>query len=137
MTMRWALQPDVPAELPPDALELLMEMANATTIHDAHELAVAAVKAGATGEQVRQAITEWMDLQARQVQQVFADQRRPDCCTGIERQHVTAAMDRHPAGRARCKCDGFKDQHGTDRRGRPLCFHSSVCGCTQFREKDQ
>jgi len=87
VTIRWSLQPDVPGELPPDAVALLLEMQGATTIHDAHELAVAAVKAGATGEQVRQAINEWMDLQARQVQQVFAGRPRRDCCTGIERQH--------------------------------------------------
>jgi len=91
VTIRWSLQPDVPGELPPDAVALLLEMQGATTIHDAHELAVAAVKAGATGEQVRQAINEWMDLQARQVQQVFADQRRPDCCTGIHREHPQTA----------------------------------------------
>jgi hypothetical protein len=36
----------------------------------------------------------------------------------------------------RCVCTGLKSQHGTDRRGRPTCFHSAMCGCAQYREKD-
>jgi hypothetical protein len=35
----------------------------------------------------------------------------------------------------RCLCGGLKGQHGTDRRGRPTCFHSAVCACTEYREK--
>jgi len=36
----------------------------------------------------------------------------------------------------RCKCGGLKGQHGTDRRGRPTCFCSSVCACTEMRPED-
>jgi hypothetical protein len=36
-----------------------------------------------------------------------------------------------------CKCSHNKSQHGTDRRGRFICYGSSVCGCIEFREKEQ
>jgi hypothetical protein len=35
-----------------------------------------------------------------------------------------------------CKCSHNKSQHGTDRRGRFVCFGSVVCGCIEYREKD-
>ena len=74
-----------------DALAPLLLLQGATNIHDAHEHAVDAVKAGATSDEVSAAITEWMQLQARQVQQVFADRPRRDCCTGIHREHPQTA----------------------------------------------
>jgi hypothetical protein len=75
----------------PDAIAPLLAMQTDTTIHDAHGHAVDAVKAGATSEQVRQAITEWMSLQAAQVQQLFAGPQRRDCCAGVEREHPQTA----------------------------------------------
>jgi hypothetical protein len=71
----------------PAALEPLLALQHATTADDAHNLAAAAVLAGATGEEAQQALDEWLALQGRQVQQLFADRRRPDCCAGIERDH--------------------------------------------------
>lgn len=54
----------------PAAVGPLLAMQQATTIHDAHALAVDAVNAGATSDEVSQAITEWMQLQDAQVQYV-------------------------------------------------------------------
>lgn len=34
----------------------------------------------------------------------------------------------------RCACSHPKRAHGTDRRDRPVCFGSSVCGCREFRD---
>jgi hypothetical protein len=34
-----------------------------------------------------------------------------------------------------CKCAHSKRQHGTDRRGRFICYGSRACGCIEFREK--
>jgi hypothetical protein len=37
----------------------------------------------------------------------------------------------------RCRCSHPRDAHGLDRKHRPMCFGSTVCGCAQYREKDQ
>ena len=125
MTAKWTLQRDADPE-PADILTPLLRLQNAVTVRQAVRYAIDAIEAGATAAQAQQALNEWVALQGKQVQQVFAAAPRPDCCTGVERQHV-----------ARCKCDGTKGQHGTDRRGRAICFHSPMCGCTEFREKDR
>jgi hypothetical protein len=102
----------------PDALALLLELQGATTIHDAHELAVDAVKAGATGEQVREAINAWLSLQNQQVQTVVSIPIRCRCSHGPSahtgghgrcwqypcgcgeyRDPVEESMARHPSGR--------------------------------------
>ena len=33
----------------------------------------------------------------------------------------------------RCKCSHGESQHGTDRKGRLICYGSTVCGCIEFR----
>jgi hypothetical protein len=63
VTARWALMPDEP-------VALLLRMQGATSIHDAYKLAIDAVKAGASQEQVRAAINSWMSVQADQVQTI-------------------------------------------------------------------
>jgi len=104
MTVRWSLQPDVPDEAP-TVVALLLELQGATSIHDAHELAVDAVKAGATGEQVSQAITGWISLQAQQVQTVVST---PRCvCSHTPKSHTVGT------GRCwslSCCCDSFQDK---------------------------
>jgi hypothetical protein len=32
----------------------------------------------------------------------------------------------------RCTCGHHERHHGTDRRGRPLCFGASTCGCNAY-----
>jgi len=75
----------------PDAIGPLLAMQQATTVHDAHALAVQAVKAGATSEQVSQAISEWMSMQRQQVQQVFSQPRFARCWCG--RPVLTSSLD--------------------------------------------
>lgn len=36
----------------------------------------------------------------------------------------------------RCKCSHGEAQHGTDRRGRLICYGSSVCGCIEMRPRE-
>ena len=38
--------------------------------------------------------------------------------------------------RPRCKCGHPQPDHGTDRRDRPVCFGSSMCGCQTFRPEE-
>lgn len=33
-----------------------------------------------------------------------------------------------------CRCPHPAAAHGRDRKGRPTCFGSSMCGCTEVRE---
>jgi hypothetical protein len=54
----------------PDALGPLLAMAYATTLADAHNLAAAAVMAGATGAEAKAAVEQWQQMQARAVQTV-------------------------------------------------------------------
>lgn len=35
-----------------------------------------------------------------------------------------------------CRCSHTRRYHGADRRGRPTCFGSPVCGCSEFRPAD-
>jgi len=88
-----------------DALAPLLLLQGATNIHDAHEHAVDAVKAGATSEEVSAAIGEWMQVQARQVQQVFASPPRCRCSHG---------PSHHTAGLGKC--------------------HIFVCACATYRD---
>jgi len=35
-----------------------------------------------------------------------------------------------------CSCGHPQPDHGTDRRDRPTCFGSSMCGCQTFRPEE-
>jgi hypothetical protein len=107
VTIRWSLMPDVPEPLPVDAIAPLLALTHATTIHDAHEHAVDAVKAGATSEQVRQAIKGWLSLQSTQVQTV---QSAP----------------------VRCRCSHGPSVHTG---GHGMC-HQTPCACDRYRDKE-
>ena len=91
----------------PNAVGPLLRMAQATTIHDAHDCAVDAVKAGATGEEVRQAITEWMALQAAQVQTVTDAPIRTRCGCGHGPSTHTGGHGR--CWQTPCACERFRD----------------------------
>jgi hypothetical protein len=106
VTIRWSLMPDVPEPLPVDAIAPLLALTHATTIHDAHEHAVDAVKAGATSEQVRQAIKGWLSLQSTQVQTVQSAPVRCRCSHGAVNAH------RRPRAcwQTPCACDRYRDK---------------------------
>lgn len=39
----------------------------------------------------------------------------------------------HPLEAGRCTCGHHRRQHGTDRRDRPTCYGSALCGCAAYQ----
>jgi hypothetical protein len=46
--------------------------------------------------------------------------------------HVVRARTAHLVA-LRCTCGHHERHHGTDRRGRALCFGASTCGCATYQ----
>ena len=49
---------------------------------------------------------------------------------------MTARWNLQPNPPIRCRCSHPRSDHGLDRKGRPMCFGSIVCGCREFRSPE-